>query len=47
MAEIDDCLLVHLADDRRPLLEPADVYLVEADEGNTRLRTRNGEPRVW
>lgn len=46
MVPIDDRLLLHLADDRRQPIEPADIYLVEAEEGNTRVRTRHAEPLV-
>jgi hypothetical protein len=46
MAPIDDRLLILLTDDRRQPIEPANIDLVEADEGNTRGRTRHAETLV-
>jgi len=41
MARLEDLLLLHLAEDRRQPIEIADIYFVEADGGNTRVRTRH------
>lgn len=44
MPHLADRLLLHLAEDRRQPVEPMDIYLVEADQGNTLVRTRHAEP---
>ena len=37
-------VLLHLADRRRRLVDPADVYLLEADEDDTLVRLRSRHP---
>jgi hypothetical protein len=39
-------LLLHLADDQHRPIDPADIDLVEADEGNTPVGTRHAAPLV-
>ena len=44
MATIDDRVLLHLADGRRLPVDPAEIYLLDAESGDTLVRTRHAEP---
>jgi DNA-binding LytR/AlgR family response regulator len=41
MAVLDDRILLHLADGRRTPVDPQEIYLLEADGGETLVRTRH------
>ena len=43
MKTLDDRVLLHLADGRRVPVEPDEVFFLEAEEGNTLVRTRSAE----
>lgn len=46
MDTIEDRVLLHLADGRRLPLDPAEIYLLETESGDTLVRTRHAEPLV-
>lgn len=43
MALIPDRVLLRPAEDRRLPVDPRDIYIVETDDGDTRVRTRRAE----
>ncbi len=43
MKTLDDRVLLHLEDGRRVPVEPDEVFFLEAEEGNTLVRTRSAE----
>jgi DNA-binding LytR/AlgR family response regulator len=43
MAPIPDRILLHTTEDRRLPVDPHDIFFVETDEGDTRVRTRRAE----
>ena len=44
MSTIDDRILLHLVDGRRLPIDPADIYLLTVEEGNTLVRGRGATP---
>lgn len=46
MSILGDRVLLHLADGRRLPVDPREVYLLDAEGGETLIRTRHAEPLV-
>jgi len=44
MNVIEDRILLHLQDGRRIPADPQDIYYLEADGGETMVRTRRAQP---
>ena len=44
MNVIEDRILLHLQDGRRIPVDPQDIYYLEADGGETMVRTRRAQP---
>jgi len=44
MTALQDRILLHLQDGRRIPVDPQDIYLLEADGGETLVRTRHAKP---
>jgi DNA-binding LytR/AlgR family response regulator len=43
MTPIPDRILLHITEDRRIPVDPHDIFFVETDEDDTRIRTRHAE----
>jgi len=44
MTIVEDCILLHLQDGKRIPVDPQEIYLLEAEGGETLVRTRHAQP---